>query len=99
VQEGSNNVVYRLVFNSMLKAVLAMGAQAQSWGTREVRRAGYHAEIADAIAAGDPDRAEQLTRDAMRAGMEDFRRNVRALRTGDVSDKRARPVRAASKKS
>jgi DNA-binding FadR family transcriptional regulator len=99
VQEGSNNMVYRLVFNSMLKAVLAMGAQAQSWGTREVRRAGYHADIAEAIAAADADRAEQLTRDAMRAGMDDFRRNVRALRTGDVSEKRMRPLRNASKKS
>jgi GntR family transcriptional regulator, transcriptional repressor for pyruvate dehydrogenase complex len=99
VQEGSNNMVYRLAFNSMLKAVLAMGAQAQSWGTREVRRAGYHADIAEAIAAADADRAEQLTRDAMYAGMEDFRRSVRALRTGDVSEKRTRPLRSASKKS
>jgi GntR family transcriptional repressor for pyruvate dehydrogenase complex len=99
VQEGSNNVVYRLAFNSMLRAVLAMGAQGQSWATREVRRAGYHADIADAIAAADSERAEQLTRAAMQAGMEHFRRNVRALRTGDVSEKRARALRTASKKS
>ena len=99
VQEGSNNVVHRLVFNSMLKAVLAMGVQAQSWGAREARRAGFHVDIADAIAAADADRAEQLTRDAMIAGMEDFRRSVRTLRTGDVSEKRSRTLRNATKKS
>jgi GntR family transcriptional regulator, transcriptional repressor for pyruvate dehydrogenase complex len=98
VQEGSNNVVYRLAFNSMLRAVLAMGTQAQSWATREVRRAGFHADIAEAIAAGDADRAGQLTRDAMRAGMEHFRRNVRALRP-DVSQRRTPSGRVASKKS
>ena len=84
VQQGSNNIVYRLAFNSMLRAVLAMGAQAHTIGVREVRRSDYYAEIAAAIAESDPDRAERVTREVMQAGLRDFRRKVRALRTGAV---------------
>lgn len=82
VQQGSNNVVYRLAFNSMLQAVLAMGAQAHTIAIRELRRSDYYAQIADAIGAGDVERAERETREAMQAGLRDFRRKVRALRTG-----------------
>src|SRR5262245_35933634 len=84
VQQGSNNIVYRLAFNSMLQAVLAMGAQAHMIGVREVRRSDYYAEIAAAIAESDPERAERVTREVMQAGLHDFRRKVRALRTGAV---------------
>lgn len=74
VQDGADNVVCRLALNSMIKASLAMGDVAQQWSAREARKSGFRQPIAEAIAKHDADAAERLTRQSMRAVVEEFER-------------------------
>lgn len=70
LQEGADNLAYRLAFNSLLKGAYAMGPLAQQWSIDEVKNSDYRGPLAAAIAAGDAAGAEAMTRDAMRAPLE-----------------------------
>jgi DNA-binding FadR family transcriptional regulator len=72
VLDGANNVVYRLAFNSMVRAASAMGAEAQRWSVQEVKNAEYRVPVALAMAAGDIETAEAKIRATMQAGLASF---------------------------
>jgi GntR family transcriptional regulator, transcriptional repressor for pyruvate dehydrogenase complex len=90
VQEGASNVVYRLAFNSVIEAARAMGAQAQTWSVRDVKRHDYYRVLAAAIAEGDEAKAERIAREQFTAGVEEFRRTIHGgPEPGDGKKKKA----------
>jgi DNA-binding FadR family transcriptional regulator len=96
VLEGADNLVYRLAFNSMVKAAFAMGEGARSWSVHEVKRAEYRLPLALAIAAGDAARAETLTRTQMRAGLDAF--SVALRPKTQVAEQKPNPSKARKRK-
>ncbi|MEY4576877.1 MAG: hypothetical protein RL701_1580, partial [Pseudomonadota bacterium] len=62
-------VVYRLSYNSMRRAVDAMGEEAKKWSVREIKAAKYRVQLAAAIAGDDADAAEAHIRGLMQAGL------------------------------
>jgi GntR family transcriptional regulator, transcriptional repressor for pyruvate dehydrogenase complex len=77
VHDGAQNLVYRLAFNSLVEAADALGSTAHAWAAAEVRRYGFHREIARSISAGDAEGAESAMRTTMRAAVDYFRVNGR----------------------
>jgi DNA-binding FadR family transcriptional regulator len=75
--EGADNIAYRLAFNSLLKGAYSMGTLAQDWSLAEIRSSDYRVPLAAAIAAGNADEAEALTRKVMGGPIE-------ALRSGQT---------------
>lgn len=69
VLDGADNIAYRLAFNSLIKSAIRMGHAAREMSVVEVRNAGYRVSLAQAIAAGDAERAETETRVRMRADL------------------------------
>lgn len=67
ILDGSGNLAYRLVYNSLLKSIQRMGAQAEKLVEMEVRASGNRHALVEAIQAGDAERAETLTRVQMRS--------------------------------
>jgi GntR family transcriptional regulator, transcriptional repressor for pyruvate dehydrogenase complex len=70
VHEGANHLVYRLTYNAFKRCARSIREQSQAWTAAEVKRSGYRIPIAEAIAAGDPERAEREVRQAMRGMLE-----------------------------
>jgi GntR family transcriptional repressor for pyruvate dehydrogenase complex len=73
--DGADNIAYRLSFNSLLKGAYAMGTLAQEWSLAEIRSSDHRGPLAAAIAAGNAEEAEAITRAVMRSPIE-------ALKTG-----------------
>jgi GntR family transcriptional repressor for pyruvate dehydrogenase complex len=71
--EGADNMAYQLAFNSMMKSLRSMPAQALSFSMREVRASRCHQALSEAIARRDADAAEQDTRTLMRQGLVAFK--------------------------
>ncbi len=67
VLDGTGNLAYRLAFNSLVKSVHRMGNQAHKLTVMEVRASGNRQALAQAILAGDAERAETQTRVQMRS--------------------------------
>lgn len=65
VLDGAGNLAYQLAFNSLIRAVHARVEISLPWMEQELRRGRYRRPIADAIAAGDPARAERAARRAL----------------------------------
>jgi GntR family transcriptional regulator, transcriptional repressor for pyruvate dehydrogenase complex len=63
--EGADNIAYRLAFNSLLKGAYAMGPFAVQWSLSEIRDSDFRGPLAAAIAAGDADEADAMTRRLM----------------------------------
>jgi DNA-binding FadR family transcriptional regulator len=80
ILEGSQNLTYRLAFNSMMKGVHAMGGLAQRWSAQECRAAEYRVPIASAIARDDETGAERVARKAMRKAVERFEAGLSGVR-------------------
>ncbi len=72
VMEGADNLAYRLSFNTLLKGVFAIPDMSRHWTVEEIRRNGSRMVLAQAIASGDADKAETITRAATRATAENF---------------------------
>jgi GntR family transcriptional repressor for pyruvate dehydrogenase complex len=70
--EGADNIAYRLAFNTLLKGSYAMGLVAIEYSLGEIRNSDFRGPLAAAIAAGDAQGAESLTRALMRAAIEAF---------------------------
>jgi len=70
VLEGADNLAYRLAFNSLVKSAFRMGSAAADLSVQEVRNSGYRVSLAEAIVAGDAERAETETRVRMRIELE-----------------------------
>jgi GntR family transcriptional repressor for pyruvate dehydrogenase complex len=68
--EGANNIAYQLAFNSLIKSAIRMGHAAREMSVQEVKNSGYRVSLAEAIAAGDAERAETETRTRMRGDLE-----------------------------
>jgi GntR family transcriptional regulator, transcriptional repressor for pyruvate dehydrogenase complex len=93
ILDGADNIAYRLAFNSLIKGTLAMGRATQSCFVAEIRATDSRLPIAEAILAGDAEKAEAITRAAMRRSTELFT-NARGRRatteTAAVSSKTLR---------
>ncbi len=70
VHEGANHIVYRLTFNTFKRTAQAANALTVAWTASEVKRSKYRLPIAEAILAGDSERAEREVRSAMRGQLE-----------------------------
>jgi DNA-binding FadR family transcriptional regulator len=68
--EGADNIAYQLAFNSLIKSAIRIGHAAREMSVQEVKNSGYRVSLAEAIAAGDADRAESETRSQMRRDLE-----------------------------
>jgi DNA-binding FadR family transcriptional regulator len=67
ILDGTGNLAYRLAFNSLIKSAYRMGEQARDMSVMEVRAAGNRQSLAQAILAGEAERAETETRECMRS--------------------------------
>lgn len=70
--DGADNIAYRLAFNSLVKGTYVIGKAAQSGFVAEIRATAYRAPIADAILAGDAEKAESIARAVMRHTVDTF---------------------------
>jgi GntR family transcriptional repressor for pyruvate dehydrogenase complex len=68
--EGAGNIAYRLALNTMVRSAEAKGAVAAQWTVNEVKAHGFRLPVAEAIAQGDGAKAEAMTRDSMREGLD-----------------------------
>jgi DNA-binding FadR family transcriptional regulator len=98
VIDGSGNIAYRLGYNTLVKAVLSPAAVdlARTWSIYEVRKDGYRAPIAKAIAAGDAKRAEAKTRESMNLVVTFLKKQLAAGK--EAAAKTRAPVRAAPRR-
>jgi GntR family transcriptional regulator, transcriptional repressor for pyruvate dehydrogenase complex len=96
VLEGSQNAVYRLAYNSMLKAASTMGEAAHQWSAYEAKRSDYRSAIASAIAAGDAEAAEAEARKLNRAVLAKLERNDSASWEATPSTSPGRKAKRAS---
>ena len=65
IVDGAGNLAYQLAFNSLIRAVHAQRELSRPLLEDELRRSGHRLPIAEAIAAGDPARAEAAARAAL----------------------------------
>jgi DNA-binding FadR family transcriptional regulator len=84
LQDGADNVAYRLAFNSLVRGSLSVGALARDYSLKEVRSTAFRQPLAAAIAAGDAEKAAAMTRDAMRAAVDEFAAGYAAPETRAV---------------
>lgn len=68
--EGADNIAYQLAFNSLIKSAIRIGHAAREMSVQEVKNSGYRVSLAEAIAAGDADRAETEMRAQTRRDLE-----------------------------
>jgi GntR family transcriptional regulator, transcriptional repressor for pyruvate dehydrogenase complex len=66
VLDGAGNLAYQLAFNSLIRAAHARVEISLPWLEDELQRSRHRGPIAAAIAASDPERAEQATREALK---------------------------------
>lgn len=69
ILHGADNLVYRLAFNSFVRAVSTISDVAAPFSAHEVRSTGFRLEIAQAIARGDAAAAEECTRTVLRQSL------------------------------
>jgi DNA-binding FadR family transcriptional regulator len=65
IVDGAGNLAYQLAFNSLIRAVHAQRELSLPLLEDELKRSGHRLPIAQAIAAGDPARAEAAARAAL----------------------------------
>jgi GntR family transcriptional repressor for pyruvate dehydrogenase complex len=80
LSEGSGSLVGRLALNSLLRASAALGELAHQWSAEEARVGDCRRPLAAAIAKGDAELAEKLTRKMLRAALEHFEAGPSAKR-------------------
>ncbi|HEY6561902.1 MAG TPA: GntR family transcriptional regulator [Polyangiaceae bacterium] len=88
---GAENIAYRLAFNTMLKGTRAMAQSGKSWIIAEAKRRSARVAIAEAILAGDEERAHAVATHALREALE------QALPSGTRSSARALTTKSAAK--
>jgi DNA-binding FadR family transcriptional regulator len=72
ILDGADNLAYQLAFNSLIRAVHAIPDVSLPWLEQELARGDYRRPIAAAIAAGDAEAAERVTRLALAPALEPF---------------------------
>ncbi len=65
IVDGAGNLAYQLAFNSLIRAVHSQRELSLPLLEAELERSGHRLPIAEAIAAGDPARAEAAARQAL----------------------------------
>lgn len=74
--DGAGNIAYRLALNTMTRSAEASGGLSTQWSVYELRKGEFRLPIAKAIASGDANKAEAVTRDAMRAAVQSFATSI-----------------------
>jgi GntR family transcriptional repressor for pyruvate dehydrogenase complex len=99
VADGAGNIAYRLALNTMVRSADAKGTLGVQWAVFELQGGDYRLPVATAIASGDANRAETVTRDAMRGAVDAFARSVGRGGPGPDAEKSApsAPRRASSR--
>jgi GntR family transcriptional regulator, transcriptional repressor for pyruvate dehydrogenase complex len=90
VHEGAGQLVYQLTYNTFKRCAASMLEQTKAWTAAELKRTRYRLPIAEAIAAGDAERAERETRTAMRGMLESWLASKQRGKAKPAT-KRARP--------
>jgi DNA-binding FadR family transcriptional regulator len=92
--EGSQNIAYRLAYNSMRAVYDHCRALFTSVLSRETGDVALHAELAEAVRVQDAARAEEIARELVRRGEEDVKQALgRAARAGSSGPAPARSSR------
>ena len=86
--DGAANIAYRLSVNTLVEGAYVMGDEAKAWFIEEIRASDYRMPIALAVAAGDADKAETVTRAILRGAVEAF-----AATTGQAPPRAAPAVK------
>jgi GntR family transcriptional repressor for pyruvate dehydrogenase complex len=76
VNDGADNLAYRLTLNTMVRCSYALGEVGRRWSVYEARNSDFRRPIAAAIAARDTHTAEALTREVMREAVAGFQRHA-----------------------
>ncbi len=74
--DGAGNIAYRLALNTMTRSAEVKGALGVQWLVYELKNNDFWLPVATAIASGDADKAEIVTREAMRAAVQSFSKSV-----------------------
>ncbi len=74
VHEGANHIVYRLTYNTFKRTARSANELGMAFAVSELKRTKFRLPIAEAILAGDAERAEREVRSAMRAQLEPKRK-------------------------
>ncbi len=85
--DGAGNIAYRLALNTMTRSAEVKGALGVQWSIYEVKNNDFWLPTATAVASGDADKAEILTREAMRAAVQTFSKSVGQSADPPASDK------------
>ncbi|HTB76175.1 MAG TPA: GntR family transcriptional regulator [Polyangiaceae bacterium] len=83
--DGANNIAYRLALNTMTRSAEVKGALAVQWSVYELKKADYWLPVATAIASGDANGAESLTRETMRAAVDRFSASIARAATSPAT--------------
>ncbi len=70
--DGAGNIAYRLALNTMTRSAEAGGGLSTQWSVYELRKGDFRLPVATAIASGDANKAEAVTREAMRTAVQSF---------------------------
>jgi GntR family transcriptional regulator, transcriptional repressor for pyruvate dehydrogenase complex len=95
VHEGANHIVYRLTYNTFKRTARSANELSVAWTAAELKRTKFRLPIAEAILAGDADRAEREVRNAMRAQLETTKKK-RALKAQSSLIAKPPPKKKAS---
>jgi DNA-binding FadR family transcriptional regulator len=74
VNDGANNLAYRMMLNTMVRCSYALGDLGRQWSAYEARKSDFRRPIAAAIAMRDAATAEGRTREVMRDAVAGFQR-------------------------
>jgi GntR family transcriptional repressor for pyruvate dehydrogenase complex len=90
---GADNIAYRLAFNSLVKGAFAPSVSEFSrvWAIAEVKQNDFRRPIAEAIAAGDAELAERLTRESQRPVSLAIENAMRAAAASQPAEERPAP--------
>jgi GntR family transcriptional repressor for pyruvate dehydrogenase complex len=69
LEEGAQNIAYRLAFNTMRRSVLALGERTVRWVNFELKLTDCRRALTAAVLAGDADAAEQECRRSLREAL------------------------------
>lgn len=83
--EGCGNIAYRLMYNTLRKVASADRQSSAMWMAREVKNCDFQKALAEAIAAGDGERAEAEARKLTIGRVEDLEKLVDAAPAEDKS--------------
>ncbi|MBI5311443.1 MAG: FadR family transcriptional regulator [Actinobacteria bacterium] len=72
IADGSENLAYRLTFNTLVRLSSTMGDLSVAWFAEEARQADYMSDLVAAIVMGESDNAERRARDILQGTLDRY---------------------------